>query len=516
MQLKTSFSTCVNMACATSNLHDLLVRFPIWTSWGVDVEGTIGIPGFKGPWMCPPRPGGREAGEPPLPEPTRLNSAESGHSLHSPASPMPRGPSRPPAAISRLRFTDGKLTFAPLAAALDTTPRSPRFLLAIPSRGQQTPTAGLKSATGLQRKFPRRADRAAARAARHVPPVKKKFLKRRSVTPATLEAYARHTALFVQYCSQHRLPRGSMEAVDRALEKYFDHLFFEGAAPYEGRYALCGYAFEFDLSAAASNFPRATRALKGWKKAAPEGSHPSMPWEAAVCICDELATGGVRDPEVQEFALSAARCLALQFDTYLRPDYAISLTKADLLAPTAGSNSLWTVMVRQSDDTPEGSVADLAAAAAHIERRRPGKTGEYDSAVMVGEKASNQAGRAFMPRLLRSWHDQLPYSSSRLFPGLNLPLYNKALRWATSRLQLTKLALVPHSARHGGASADFVNGHRGIDDIQARGLWRHPRSVARYKKPGLYNKQLAKMDDAAFARYRSAMRGYWWRRLLHM
>jgi hypothetical protein len=205
-----------------------------------------------------------------------------------------------------------------------------------------------------------------------------------------------------------------------------------------------------------------------------------------------LLTDGLHDPAAKKVARDAARCVILQFDTYLRPDYAIELTGADVLKPTSARHTLWTIMVRRSDDLDEGSAADLSRAAARIERRRPGKTGEHDCAVLVGEAASAAAGRGFVTPALRAWTADLN-DDDLLFPTLNLAAYNRALQWAVRRLGLEPLCLVAHSARHGGASCDAVLAVRDFAAIQSRGLWKDPRSVARYKKPGLYNKQLTRM-----------------------
>ena len=161
-------------------------------------------------------------------------------------------------------------------------------------------------------------------------------------------------------------------------------------------------------------------------------------------------------------------------------------------------------MVRSSDDDREGSAHDLRRVAQGVERRRPGKTGEHDCAVLVGEPASAAAGRGFVPRLLQGWARRCR-GEERLFGSLTLPRYAAALRWACAHLHLEALAVVPHSVRHGGASADATLGARSIGEVQARGLWRAASSVQRYRKPGLYTRQVKKLTAAQLAASQAAL-----------
>ena len=80
--------------------------------------------------------------------------------------------------------------------------------------------------------------------------------------------------------------------------------------------------------------------------------------------------------------------------------------------------------------------------------------------------------------------------------SITLMEYEAALRYATVKAGLDTLGLTPHTARHGGASQDSRDQLRSFADIQARGQWQSLKSVARYKKTGVYERQLAKMTDA--------------------
>ena len=60
-----------------------------------------------------------------------------------------------------------------------------------------------------------------------------------------------------------------------------------------------------------------------------------------------------------------------------------------------------------------------------------------------------------------------------------------------------ELEASPHCLRHGGASEDYAERSRSLDQIQKRGQWRSAASVQRYSKPGRIGLQLQKLDPVA-------------------
>lgn len=384
---------------------------------------------------------------------------------------------------SRLTYdSDGKLVYRDVSQVILPLART------VPTRRRAARRAHASTKEG--RAAARRV-RAAARV--QIPSVS--YLKLRSVTPLTAERYAAGLRRLESFARAHCLPLLTNEQRDEAFESLFDQLFFAGSQAHEARYILFGAAFMMTFSPSPQAYPRAHRALRGWSRSAPGGTHAAMPWEAALLIAKTLATDGMKSSVVRDFAKSAAQALMLQFDTYLRPNYVLEIAKEDCLMPYGKATKVITVLIRRSDDIAEGSTLDVRRAQSGVERRRPGKTGDFDTAVRVGEPASAAAGRSFVVELLRRLHDDAPHRSTKLFAALNLPRYARALAWASQRADLDGLHLVPHSARHGGASADAAGGHRSLAEIQQRGLWKHHKSVARYRKPGLCQAQQARMTD---------------------
>ena len=75
-------------------------------------------------------------------------------------------------------------------------------------------------------------------------------------------------------------------------------------------------------------------------------------------------------------------------------------------------------------------------------------------------------------------------SGEKLFQGLTLGAYNRAISDASRVLQIQSLKLTAHGLRHAGPSSDSLHRRRDINAIQQRGRWAAPSSVARYRKPG--------------------------------
>ena len=61
---------------------------------------------------------------------------------------------------------------------------------------------------------------------------------------------------------------------------------------------------------------------------------------------------------------------------------------------------------------------------------------------------------------------------------------------------LNRIGFVPYSLRHAGASADYLNRLRTIQEVQFRGRWRTERSLKRYCKSSLAQAAAAEVPAA--------------------
>lgn len=70
----------------------------------------------------------------------------------------------------------------------------------------------------------------------------------------------------------------------------------------------------------------------------------------------------------------------------------------------------------------------------------------------------------------------------------------KQWRWASALLGLEGVVL--YQLRHGGASGDYLDGRRSLQDIAMRGRWRTMASVRRYTKAGRVQKVMSGLAPA--------------------
>ena len=70
------------------------------------------------------------------------------------------------------------------------------------------------------------------------------------------------------------------------------------------------------------------------------------------------------------------------------------------------------------------------------------------------------------------------------------------MRQASVELNLQRLHLTPHLARHGGISTDVFERVLSLEEGAKRGHWRSMNSVRRYEKHARLLKMLSKLTDA--------------------
>eukprot|EP00438_Fugacium_kawagutii_P026513 Skav230495 [mRNA] locus=scaffold2389:150110:150676:- [translate_table: standard] len=159
-----------------------------------------------------------------------------------------------------------------------------------------------------------------------------------------------------------------------------------------------------------------------------------------------------------------ALLILVQFDAYLRPSEALHLQVDHLVPPVGRRYSRWALIVHPSD----------------LGERS--KTGTSDDSVVLGDVSD------------RSWMNKVASKLSEvqaghLFAGISLSDYERALDKAMDSLGYTSRILTPHILRHSGASNDAVHHRRALPSIQKRGRWAAKKSVARYEKAALVQRQ---------------------------
>jgi hypothetical protein len=265
--------------------------------------------------------------------------------------------------------------------------------------------------------------------------------------------------------------------MDRALERFLDTFFFDGQESFTARYTVWGVGFMRDWDMGRLLFPRAHRALKGWKSAALEGSKEPAAWEAVVVGADALASDAGQAALTTCVALSAARAALVQFDTYARPNEILKIRAVDFVPP-ARRLQFWHVALNPKPVGREGDDTDLRRAAVGGARGAVSKQKTFDNTVRVADEPSAAAGRIVLRKMVPEWKRRAP----EVYPMFNLSQaeYAKAWAWASKCLSL-KTTITPHMMRHGGASADYALRVRNLLEIQERGQWGSLTSCQRYK-----------------------------------
>ena len=388
-------------------------------------------------------------------------------------------------AMRGLSWTPGRGLSSGSAAGSLATPLPPTARQERRVHGPSTPHLGAPWCDGSRRVDGRKSARAKARQLRHPAP-KLGFLKSKSVSGRTEAAYRTAAREFQLWATARGRSTSTAALADAALEQFFDDSYFAGHNPTRGRYTVYGLAFVKDWVVTKSLFPKALRSLRGWSGLARERERWPMPWPAAVAMALHLAKNKRAD---------SARILLVQFDLYLRASEATTLTWEQVTAPVPRVKPrVWAVRVAPSDETTEGSKADLESARQGLGRRLPSKTGAFDQTVLVGQTSSTEAGRGIMVTLFERWSRRR--GKEKMLFSTPLASYEADVVKAAAALKLDALRLTSHTARHGGASMDYFLKARSLEDIRERGRWACEQSVRRYKKTGTYAEQLARLPPS--------------------
>jgi len=295
------------------------------------------------------------------------------------------------------------------------------------------------------------------------------YLGQRTISSSTRRQYSDGVTRFLAFAKAKHLGVEDLTAVDIALERFFDSMYLEGYGPAVGRNALYGWIFfRTSLDSRQKHlFPRASRALKGWVKCAPQQVRDPLPYGVVCLIVQYFLRCG--------HTLAAAACL-WQFDTYFRPSEVISLNSADIVPPAPAAGRLyrhrWTVLVGNQ-----------------IRRVRT-KTRVVDGSIELGGSV-----RPYM-RDIAAELARISAPNSRVFAELSLNDYEGLFRRAAKALNIMQLGVCPHALRHGGASHDAFSKARTLTEIRKRGQWRAFESVARYEKHGKIMRQMSLLTSA--------------------
>jgi len=254
------------------------------------------------------------------------------------------------------------------------------------------------------------------------------------------------------------------EDLDRAIVMRFHEMFFDGENASEGSRLIAAMVWKFlRLAPAAQHLPRATRAVKGWRRLAPARSLLPLPWTLACLIASYMMSRG--------WIVDAARTI-LCFGLYLRPSEALRICNRDVTPPNVHGGAhtrRWAITLHPR------------------EGETPSKTGQFDESLVV-----DNPEYGCLIDILRRYH--LPaVPTAQLLPG-SYPEWTARFREAA--LATGQEVLGPpvlYQLRHGGASHEMLTGSRGIADLKKRMRHASDSSVRRYEKGGRLHQQLGRV-----------------------
>jgi integrase len=194
--------------------------------------------------------------------------------------------------------------------------------------------------------------------------------------------------------------------------------------------------------------PISQRCMRGWARSTPSTSHPPLPWELTVALACLLAHWGFRGPAV---------AMLLAFDCYLRVSEITGLRVCDV--------------VLRSDARMGGAFAGMAVCL-------PSAKGGRNQSVPVRRHAVADILTLWIRALRpRSTPSQLQADTTPVF-GLTADRMRRLMARACAALRLDA-KYVPHSLRHGGASADYLRSGS-VDEVLFRGRWKRTEAAKTY------------------------------------
>jgi integrase len=265
-----------------------------------------------------------------------------------------------------------------------------------------------------------------------------------ALAPASTKSYNKSLSSFLTHArlSPQQLLSAPAPSLDRLLAVYIQHS-YDTSSPFTyAAHAL--HAIIFHRPDVKAFMFVSRQCIKGWERVKKTLSYPPLTWEVTVAIACNMAQRGLHGPAV---------AVLVGFDCYLRVGELTRIRFRDVVLPNdprmGRAHSAMAVCLprtktgkNQSVDLDRQSVCDVLCAWIH--RLSP------------TAKGGNPYIFAFSPDYLR-----------------------RALRQSCLELGISHCHYVPHSLRHGGASADFLT-NGSIARVQFRGRWKSMESLRTY------------------------------------
>jgi integrase len=267
-----------------------------------------------------------------------------------------------------------------------------------------------------------------------------------ALAPTSLQSYNRSLRSFLSSArlTPQQLLSEPAVCLDRLLAVYIQHS-YDTASPFTyAAHAL--HAVIYHRPDLKTHLFISRQCLKGWERVKKSVSHPPLTWELTVAIACTLARSGFHAPAV---------AMLVAFDCYLRVGELTRIRLRDVVMPCDPRMGL----------AHTGMAVCLART----------KTGLNQSVALH---------RPDVASVFSAWVALLPRSpavdgGNPLVFAFSPDYLRRLMRDACVQLGVGHTAYVPHSLRHGGATADFLL-TGSIERVQFRGRWKSMESVRTY------------------------------------
>ena len=267
-------------------------------------------------------------------------------------------------------------------------------------------------------------------------------LQNLSLAPSSLKKYNRALVTFLTHTHLHfsKFLLLSPSRLDRLLSEFLQYGYSTGMPfAYAANTLHCAVWYRPELRRL---LPVTRQCLKGWERVRPTQSYPPLTWELTVLLASSLLRSGYHGPAIS---------LLLAFDCYLRVSELLGLRRCDIVMPS------------------DARMGRASTGMAVILPRT--KTGLNQSVPLQDPVVA---------QVLCAWMHAAPPrtpADARVFPYSQGQLRRLMRAACLSHGLVTRY--VPHSLRHGGATADFLRTNS-VEHVQFRGRWRSMESTRRY------------------------------------
>lgn len=266
-----------------------------------------------------------------------------------------------------------------------------------------------------------------------------------ALAPASLKSYTKSLNSFLTYTrlTPKQLLSEPATRLDRLLAVYIQHS-YDSASPFTyASHALHAVVYHRPDLKAQMFISR--QCLKGWERVKTVASHPPLTWELTVAIACTLARSGFHAPAV---------AMLVAFDCYLRVGELTRIRLRDVVMP--------------NDSRMGRAHTSMAVCLART------KTGLNQSVALHRPEVASVLSSWVRALRARTTADDNP-----LMFAFSPDFLRRLMRNACVQLGVGHTAYVPHSLRHGGATADFLLAGS-IERVQFRGRWKSMESLRTY------------------------------------